>query len=99
MDSFNCFNFVFILHKVTFHLKLHMFMEWPCLLAITKPLGGVHTIAMGESLYGFTSYVLCLQFHDAFATHFFPHQFKIVTKGGCETIIHSIKCTLNLHVD
>ncbi len=29
MDSLNCFNFVFILHKVTFHLELHVSLEWP----------------------------------------------------------------------
>jgi hypothetical protein len=30
-------------------------------------------------------------------THFSPHQFGVVTKGGCEIIIDGIKCTLNLH--
>jgi hypothetical protein len=52
---------------------------------------------MGETLYRFISCVLCLQFCEAFATHFSPHQFGVVTKGGCEAIIHGIKCTLDLH--
>jgi hypothetical protein len=51
MDPLICFNFVFILHKVTFHFKLHMFLERPCLLTMIKPLGEGHTIAMGETLY------------------------------------------------
>jgi hypothetical protein len=69
------------------------------LLGMTKPLSGVCPIIVGETLYRFTSYVLCLQFHEAFTTHFSPHQFGVVIKGGCETIIHGIKCTLDLHLD
>jgi hypothetical protein len=52
---------------------------------------------MKEPLYQFTSHALCFQFYDVFATHFYSHQFGIVTKGGCEIIIHDIKCTLNFH--
>ncbi len=29
MDSFNCSNFVFILHRATIHPKLHVSLEWP----------------------------------------------------------------------
>jgi hypothetical protein len=29
VDSVNYFNFIFILHKITFHLKLHSFLELP----------------------------------------------------------------------
>jgi hypothetical protein len=29
MDSLSCSNFVLISHKVTFHPKLHMSLEWP----------------------------------------------------------------------
>jgi hypothetical protein len=66
---------------------------------MTKPLSGIRPITVGETLYQFTSHVLCLQFHDVFVTHFFPHQFGVTTKGGCETIIHGIWCTLNLHLN
>jgi len=52
---------------------------------------------MGEVLYRFTSCALCFQFNDTFVTHFSPHQFRVVTKSNCETIIHGIKCTLDLH--
>jgi hypothetical protein len=37
--------------------------------------------------------------HPTVATHFSPHEFRIITKGGCETIIHGIRCTLNLHLN
>jgi hypothetical protein len=67
------------------------------LLIMTKPLGGIRPIIIGEMLYRLTIHALCLQFRNAFATHFFPHQFGIATKGGCETIIHGIRCTLDLH--
>jgi hypothetical protein len=66
-------------------------------LAMTKPLGGVRPIVMGEALYRFTNCVLYIQFCEAFVTHFSPHQFGVTTKGGCETIIHDIRCTLNFH--
>jgi hypothetical protein len=52
---------------------------------------------MGETLYRLTSLSFCLQFHEAFATHFSPHQFGIATKGGYEAIIHGTKCTMYLH--
>jgi len=66
---------------------------------MSKPWGGIHPITIRETLYILTSHILCLQFHDAFATHFSPHQFKITTKGGCEAIIHGIICTLDLQPD
>jgi len=69
------------------------------LLTMTKPSNGIHSITMGETLYRLTSHALCLQFREDFATFFSPHPFKIVTKGGCETIIHDIRCTLDLHLD
>jgi len=43
------------------------------LLAMTKPSGGVRSIAVGESLYQLTSHTLCFQFHENFITHFSPH--------------------------
>ncbi len=41
------------------------------LLTMTKPLGGVHPIIVGETVYQFTSCTLCFQFHNAFVTHLF----------------------------
>ncbi len=58
VDSFNCSNFVFILHKVTFHLKLHIF-EATHHLAMTKPSSEVCYIIMGEVLYQHTNCTLC----------------------------------------
>jgi hypothetical protein len=51
-------------------------------LTMTKLLGGIRPIAVGETLYRFTSQALCFQFHEAFATHFSPHQFGVTTKGA-----------------
>jgi hypothetical protein len=53
--------------------------------------------AMGESLYLFTCYVLCLQFCDVFATRFSSHQFQVAIKGSYELVIRNIMCTLDLH--
>jgi hypothetical protein len=52
-----------------------------------------------ETLYRFISRALCFQFHEAFATHFCPHQFGVEIKGGYEAVIHDIRCTLDLHLD
>jgi hypothetical protein len=68
-----------------------------CLLTMIKPWGGVCPITMGEALYWPTNHTLCLQFHDAFATHFSLHQFAITIKGRCEAMIHRIKCTWDIH--
>jgi len=62
-------------------------------------VGGVHPIIVGETLYQFINYTLCFQFYDAFATLISPHQFRVAIKGGCETVIHDIRCTLDLHPD
>ncbi len=32
-------------------------------------------------------------------THYSPHQFGVIIKGGYEVVIHIIKCTLNFHPD
>jgi hypothetical protein len=66
---------------------------------MTKPSSGVYAFAIGETSYRFTSHVLCIQSHEIFATHFSSHQFGVTTKGGCEIIIHGIKCNLDLHLD
>jgi hypothetical protein len=52
-----------------------------------KISNGIHPIIVGEKLYQLTNHVLCLQFHNAFATHFSSHQLEIATMGGCEIII------------
>jgi hypothetical protein len=69
------------------------------LLAMTKPSGGTCFIEVGEKLYQLTSCILCLQFCDAFATHFSPHKFKVAIRGGCEVVIHDIKYTLDLQLN
>jgi hypothetical protein len=66
-------------------------------LSMIKPLGRVCPIIVGQTLYQLTSRVLCFEFHNAFATHFSPHQFEAVIKGDCEVIIHAIKCALYLY--
>jgi len=66
-------------------------------LTMTKPSCGVRPIVVGETLYRMTNYNLCLQFCETFATHFPPYPFRVTTKGGCDLIIHNIKCTLDLH--
>jgi hypothetical protein len=48
-------------------------LKTTCLLTMTKPSSGVCFIVMGETLYWLTSRILCLQFCDAFATHFSLH--------------------------
>ncbi len=47
----------------------------------------------------FTGNTLCLQFRDNFVTHFSSRQFAVATKGGCEAIIHGIRCTLDLYLN
>ncbi|KAL2653572.1 hypothetical protein R1flu_021700 [Riccia fluitans] len=39
------------------------------------------------------------QFRETLADHFSPLQFGIAMLGGCETIIHGLRATLDLHPD
>ncbi|KAL2612792.1 hypothetical protein R1flu_024484 [Riccia fluitans] len=69
------------------------------LLALAKPSGGVRPIAVGEVLYRLVARTLGFQFREALADHFSPLQFGVATRGGCETIIHGLRATLDLHPD
>jgi len=53
---------------------------------MTKLLSGIRPIKMGETLYQLTNHALCLQFHDAFATHFSTQQLLITTKNSYEIV-------------
>jgi hypothetical protein len=88
------------LYRTRSHSTLNCMYRWgnPA-LNHDQASSGVRPIAVRGVVYQFTSHVICFQFCDVFASHFSPHQFKIATKGGCETIIHGIKCILNLHLD
>ncbi|KAL2643240.1 hypothetical protein R1flu_010827 [Riccia fluitans] len=68
------------------------------LLALEKP-SGVRPIAVDEVLYRLVSCSLGFQFRKTLANHFSPLQFGVVTHGGCETIIHGLYATLDLHPD
>jgi hypothetical protein len=70
-----------------------------CLLTMTKPSSEVRPIVMSKTLHQLTTCTLFVQFREDFATHISPHQFGVTTKGGFETIIHNIRCTLNLYPD
>jgi hypothetical protein len=59
-------------------------------LALVKLYGGICPIVVGEAFYQLVSKVLCLQFHDAFIFHLSPYEFRVMIKGGCETMIHGI---------
>jgi len=81
------------LFQLCFHIvKSHISLQIACVLGVTrllfmtKPLGEVCPIEMGETLYQLTNHVLYLQFHDVFATHFSTQQFKITIKDSYETV-------------
>jgi hypothetical protein len=89
-----------ISYRIRSHSMLNCtHLRGACFLAMTKPSNGVRPILIWETLYRFTSHVLCFQFCNIFATRLSPHQFEVATKGECEAIIHGIKCTLDFHPD
>ncbi|KAL2643274.1 hypothetical protein R1flu_010861 [Riccia fluitans] len=69
------------------------------LLALEKYSGGVRLIAVGETLFCLVTRSISLQFRDAFAAHFEPWQFAVATRCGCETIVHGLQVTFDLHPD
>ncbi len=68
MFSFNFINYIPMWSPaIPLCLWLKFFLiNW--LLALAKSFGGIHLIAMGEVFYQPVSMVLCLQFHDNFAS-------------------------------
>jgi hypothetical protein len=72
----------------SYHIRSHSTPNCTCLWR-SPPFNHDQTFGWnsshysGESLYRVTSHVLCLWFHKTFTTHFSPHQFGVVTKGGC----------------
>lgn len=52
--------------------------------------GGIRLITIGETFYQLVNKALCLQFHDAFFSHFLPHQFSVIVRGRCEVVVHGI---------
>ncbi|KAL2614144.1 hypothetical protein R1flu_025836 [Riccia fluitans] len=67
------------------------------LLALEKPSGGVRPIVVGEVLYLLVARTLGFQCREALVDHFSHLQFDVATCGGCETIIHGLRATLDLH--
>ncbi|KAL2653409.1 hypothetical protein R1flu_021537 [Riccia fluitans] len=70
-----------------------------CLLALKKPLGGIQPVAVGEVHYRLVACSLGFQFRETLVDHFNPLQFGVAMRGGCETIIHDLHATLDLHPD
>ncbi|KAL2644378.1 hypothetical protein R1flu_011965 [Riccia fluitans] len=68
-----------------------------CLLALEKPSSGVRPIVVGEVLYQLVARTLRFQFWEALVDHFSPLQFGVAMCGGCKTIIHDLRATLDLH--
>ncbi|KAL2649812.1 hypothetical protein R1flu_017940 [Riccia fluitans] len=69
------------------------------LLALEKDAGGMHLIVVGETLYCLVARSISLQYRDAFAAHFEPWQFAMATPDSCETIVHGLWATFDLHPD
>ncbi|KAL2643392.1 hypothetical protein R1flu_010979 [Riccia fluitans] len=102
-DSASGFDLLFQLctHVAQGHLSLAAarLLGASCLLAIEKDSGGVRPIAEGEALDRLVARSLSLQFRATFSDHFEPWQFGVATRGGCETIVHGLRATLDLHPD
>jgi hypothetical protein len=62
---FQLFHLCYHITKGHIPLQIICVLGAICFLTMTKPLGRVRSIVMGEALYQFTSH-LSLQFHDTF---------------------------------
>jgi len=54
-------------------------------------------VAKLESFVLISCLPLVIQFKDTFVEYFSPHQFGVTMFGGCKTMVHGVKATLNLH--
>ncbi len=51
---------------------------------------------IGETTYCLVTHILTIQFRDIFMEHFSPHQFGVMTHGGCEIMVHGVRAMLDL---
>jgi len=61
------------------------------LIALAKPDGGTRPIAIGEVLRRLAGKAICYQLKKEMSTFFFPAQYGVQTRGGCEQILHTIR--------
>jgi len=64
------------------------------LLAMAKDTEDLHPIVISEIFFQ-----LINQFGGSFQEHLSPHQFKVSTPRGYETILFGIRTLLDLHLD
>ncbi len=67
------------------------------LLAMAKDICGHCSIAISKVLFRFISRSIVLQLWGLFQEHLSPHQFGVLTFGGCEAIIFDIQALFDLH--
>jgi hypothetical protein len=51
---------------------------------------GTYPIMISEVTYCLIVHTLAIQFKDTLVKHFSAHQFGVVTRDGCETMIHGV---------
>jgi len=69
------------------------------LVALAKPDGGTRPIAIGEVLRRLAGKAICYQLRNPMRSFFFPAQYGVQTRGGCEQIIHTIRAHHRLFPD
>jgi hypothetical protein len=47
--------------------------------------------------YHLVAHILAIEFRNILVHHFSPHQFGVVTCGGCEIVVHDDQVMLDLH--
>jgi hypothetical protein len=66
---------------------------------MAKDTWGLHLIAIGKVFFRLINCSIILQFQGSFQKHLSPHQFKVLTPRGYETIPFGIRALLDLHPD
>jgi hypothetical protein len=61
------------------------------LIALAKPDGTIRPIAIGEVLRRLAGKAICYQLKEVMRNFFFPFQYGVQTRGGCEQIVHTIR--------
>jgi len=67
------------------------------LIALAKPDGTIRPIAIGEVLRRLAGKAICYQLKEDMCKFFFPSQYGVQTRGGCEQIVHTIRAHHHLH--
>ena len=68
-------------------------IRFGCMVALTKPSGGVRALVMGDERASWLARTLAQQLHEEFQSACAPFQYALSTKAGAEALVRAIRAS------